>query len=268
MSGAEAIEQHAIGEPTPVGRSAWSVSPTTAIAVFVAALALFSLVGLATNSEPLVQPSDGETAPSAGSVSGRYGATAQDAPPVEDVIVEPPKTPPRLPGIIAIAAAILVVAALLVVLRSWLTGNAMRWRLGRFTDGRFEEPTEPDAEEVARLAADLREQLLHGDDPRLAIQQAYAAVESGFGVEQFTRDPAETPLRYLARVFGRLGAVQEPLGRLTTLFELARFSTRPITEAMRDEAAAALADIRSIYLDAAKEADGAARQDEVDECSS
>lgn len=256
MSRAEPIDEPAIGREDRPGSSAWRVAPTTVAAVITAAFLLLTLVGLAANSEPITSPPTGNGQSVAVETDRAPTDAAHDAPPeLEIEQVPPPPRPPRFPGIVAILAAAIVVLLALNVFRSWVTGNSLRWRLGTLLDGRFgdreldEVDSEPDAEELATLAGELRDRLLSTSDPRLAIQQAYAAVESGFGIEQLARRTTETPMSYLHRVFGRVGAVRAPLARLTSLFEVARFSTQPITIPMRDEAAAALDDIRSIYLD-------------------
>lgn len=104
-----------------------------------------------------------------------------------------------------------------------------------------------DAGAIAEIARDLIDELNEGDSPRHAIQRAYAAVETGFGSDEFARRPAETPLRYLDRIFGRHEAVREPLADLTDLFQRARFSSDPVGESMRHDAIAALTAIRDYY---------------------
>ena len=232
--------------PEPAPRSAWRVTPAAATAVVAGALLLLTLVGLATNAEPVLNPTTEQSPRPNAAPASNYQSPSGDAPPELPVLVPAvPRTPPRLPGIVAIAAALIVALVALAALRDRFRGNTLQSRFLLRTPG----DEEPDADHLADLAGKLRERLLSADDPRLAIQQAYASVESGFGVEQLARDPAETPLLYLQRLFGRVGSVQAPLARLTSLFEIARFSTQPITLSMRDEAADALDEIRTIYLD-------------------
>lgn len=103
------------------------------------------------------------------------------------------------------------------------------------------------ADAIAAFASDLINELQAGDSPRHAIQQAYAAVETGFGATELVRKPAETPLRYLDRIFGRHSAMKQPLGELTDLFQHARFSPEPVHESMRTDAIAALHEIHDYY---------------------
>lgn len=107
-----------------------------------------------------------------------------------------------------------------------------------------------DAEVIAEIARDLIDELNAGDNPRHAIQRAYAAVESGFGSDEFARRPAETPLRYLDRIFGRHQDIRGALAELTELFQRARFSADPVDETMRSEAVDALSEIREYYTTA------------------
>jgi len=97
------------------------------------------------------------------------------------------------------------------------------------------------------VTPDLIDDLSIEGDPRAAIQRAYAAVETGFGSRDLARKPAETPLRYLQRVFGRNLDQSAPLQQLTVLFEAARFSSAPVTEQMRTQAIEAFAEIREHY---------------------
>ena len=106
---------------------------------------------------------------------------------------------------------------------------------------------EEEAEAIVAIVYDLIDELGAGDDPRHAIQRAYAAVETGFGASEFARKPAETPLKYLGRVFGKHKAAAQPLERLTDLFQIARFSELPVDESMRSTAIESLAEIRDHY---------------------
>lgn len=106
---------------------------------------------------------------------------------------------------------------------------------------------EDEAEAIAEFARDLIDELNEGDSPRYAIQRAYAAVETGFGAQELARKNAETPLRYLDRIFGRHASVKQPLESLTALFQQARFSDDPVDETMRSQAIDALTEIRDYY---------------------
>lgn len=112
-------------------------------------------------------------------------------------------------------------------------------------------------EAIADFADDLIAEFKLDGEPREAIQHAYAAVESGFGVRDFKRKPAEPPLKYLTRIFGRRAQAAEPLRRLTTHFQLARFSSETVTEQMRSDAVEALREIRDSYRSGSRAKAGA-----------
>jgi hypothetical protein len=80
-------------------------------------------------------------------------------------------------------------------------------------------------------------------DPRQAILAAYARMEHALSPRGVGRQRHETALEYLDRLLGRLDLEPAPLRHLTGLFELARFSNHEVTEAMRDDALAALGTI-------------------------
>jgi hypothetical protein len=78
-------------------------------------------------------------------------------------------------------------------------------------------------------------------DPRRAVLKAYAGMERALGDDGLPRRPTEAPHEYL----GRVHAGRRPAGRLTALFERARFSRHEIDEPMRREAIDALAAVRA-----------------------
>jgi Domain of unknown function (DUF4129) len=82
-------------------------------------------------------------------------------------------------------------------------------------------------------------------DPRRAVIKAYAGMERALAEDGLPRRPSETPLEYLRRTLERLSAGSAATTRLTSLFEQARFSSHVIDEPMRQEALAALGDLRS-----------------------
>jgi hypothetical protein len=93
---------------------------------------------------------------------------------------------------------------------------------------------------VADALAHLRSDL----EPRLAVRVAYATLTAGLGSDALRQAASESEEEYLERVLGDVGVSGASLARLTALFERARFSTEPITMAMRDDAVAALAEVR------------------------
>lgn len=220
-----------------------SVQPPLRRLVFFAAgvLGLLTIVGVASNAE---QFSTGEV----------RNAPARNVLPIEANLAEDVTQTPRvadpieLPQPVVIGLAIVLGIGLLYLLSRQRFSLRFRKPSIQLTRSKGVEITEEDqAEAIADFARDLIDELNEGDSPRYAIQRAYAAVETGFGATELTRKPAETPLRYLDRIFGRHSKVKEPLEQLTHLFQRARFSDEPIDEPMRASAIAALSEIRDYY---------------------
>jgi hypothetical protein len=82
-------------------------------------------------------------------------------------------------------------------------------------------------------------------DPRRGVIRAYAAMEKALGERGFARRAAETPVEYLTRLLARLEAGSAAATRLTSLYERAKFSPHAIDESMRQDAVAALRDVRA-----------------------
>lgn len=215
---------------------------------FGGTLGLFLLVGIASNAEQFTatpseraEPERREILP----IERDIRAGTDDEPPVLRREREPLEVPPWIAFSLAGVAG---VAALYLLSRQRISLRLLRRRSIAFARSTRAEVTEEEhAEQIADFAHDLIDELRADDSPRQAIQRAYAAVETGFGAQELARKPAETPLRYLDRIFGRHHTVKEPLQKLTSLFERARFSDEPIDESMRGEAIAALTEIADYY---------------------
>lgn len=86
-------------------------------------------------------------------------------------------------------------------------------------------------------------------DPRASIIAAYRRLLALLTDAGAPREPHEAPHEHLRRTLGPLGVAPEPMHRLADLFVLARFSTHPVTDRHRAEAAraleSALADLRA-----------------------
>jgi hypothetical protein len=93
---------------------------------------------------------------------------------------------------------------------------------------------------VERSLADLATT----SDPRRAVIAAYARMERSLAEAGLPRAAAEAPREYLSRASAALEFDPGSLNTLTTLFERARFSLRSMDESARDEAIAALGDLR------------------------
>jgi hypothetical protein len=87
------------------------------------------------------------------------------------------------------------------------------------------------------------EDLRHEPDARLAIIRAYGRVEHALAAARAPRAPWQTPAEFRRSALARLPVPSAPVDRLTTLFEIARFSDRPVAGAARDAACDCLDEI-------------------------
>lgn len=125
---------------------------------------------------------------------------------------------------------------LVAVLAWWLSARGRRRALPQTA------PTPAEAL-VDVLAATLDD--LHAEtDPRRAVIGAYARMERSLAAAGVPRSAAEAPEEYLARVLEEAAVSRRAAGRLTALFERARFSEHEIGTETKDEAIAALEQVR------------------------
>jgi hypothetical protein len=144
---------------------------------------------------------------------------------------------------------------LLVACAAIVVGAAAVTRIGRGArerpvgETRREADDEAAASAVESLVASV-DDLAATAEPRAAVIAAYARLLDGLGRAGVARRPDEAPFEHVARALRRLGVRAQPLERSAALFAEARFSTHPITEEHRREAAdclhAALDDLRAV----------------------
>jgi Domain of unknown function (DUF4129) len=82
-------------------------------------------------------------------------------------------------------------------------------------------------------------------DPRRASIRAYARMEAVLARGGVPRRPSETPLEYIDGALRALSVPAAPARSLTDLFEVAKFSDRPIDASMKQRAIDCFLDIRS-----------------------
>jgi hypothetical protein len=104
------------------------------------------------------------------------------------------------------------------------------------------DPERVDAVTVA-VEASLRG-LRGGQDPRSVVIAAYSQMEQTLTAAGVPRGAAETPREYVVHALSSLELRAEPPRTLTTLFERAKFSVRPIDVVVRDQAIEALVAIQ------------------------
>jgi hypothetical protein len=130
-----------------------------------------------------------------------------------------------------------------VVVSAFLVGSVATVVGWRFVRRRLREQTL--AETLSDALDDTVEDVEAEPDPRRAIILAYARMEVALDRSGCSRHEAEAPLEYLARVLGELEVARAPVETLTELFERAKFGHHPIEPALKEQALAALREIRS-----------------------
>ena len=132
-------------------------------------------------------------------------------------------------------------------------GGAYAYRAHRARKRRTAVPLEPSvAEDFATTIGDAITELEAEPDARRAVIAAYARMEGVLGRHGLRRKPSDTPVEYLGRVLGGLTSRSDSVGRLTHLFEEAKFSRHEIDDEMKRDAIDALRAIRTDL----QEADG------------
>lgn len=121
-------------------------------------------------------------------------------------------------------------------------GAAWRWYVRRRHD-EYELPDDTRQEAVHGALVGTIDAMLADPDPNTAIRGAYARLLEGLDACGTGRRDHEAPMEHLHRVFTVLDVRPAPVRQLTELFEVARFSTRPLSSAHRDQALQALRDV-------------------------
>jgi uncharacterized protein DUF4129 len=115
-------------------------------------------------------------------------------------------------------------------------------RLARWFEHDEEDPVPPPlAEAVEESLEDLRGET----DARRAITRCFARFERAAAAAGLERRAWQTQMEFMHAALSRLPAPPAAVRRLTALFELARFSDRPLGTAERDRAVSALDDIKA-----------------------
>jgi len=97
---------------------------------------------------------------------------------------------------------------------------------------------------VVGALSDMIAELRAERDPRRAVIRAYSGMERTLGARGLPRHAYEAPFEYLERILTGVQASAHSVGRLTNLFERARFSEHTIDAEMKDEAIDALVALR------------------------
>jgi hypothetical protein len=139
-----------------------------------------------------------------------------------DFLARSRKAPTSVPLFdLTIAALVLVVAVAIFALMVLVT---LAERLETWWSGRMAGATVP---AVADRFAD-RDDLRAEPDPRVAVIRAYGRFEHALADVRLPRAPWQTPAEFMRTTIARLTIPVPPIERLTALFEIARFSDRPL----------------------------------------
>jgi hypothetical protein len=134
-----------------------------------------------------------------------------------------------------LVTAVIVVAALAIAAGFALRGMSFR---------RHRSPLAKLAEQLREAFEEGLEELEAEPDPRRAVISAYARMERALARVGHPRARHEAALEYLDRLLALLEIRGPAAGRLTELFQLAKFSDHLIDAAMQREAIAALIELR------------------------
>jgi hypothetical protein len=147
------------------------------------------------------------------------------------------------PALAALGLAALLAAGVLLVRR--LPGRSRAGRHGRVAAPAVGRSPDDDAAPATRAVEAATASLRGSADPRSGVIEAYARLEHVLAEHELGRGSSEAPREYLARVLRAHGAPERSLSTLTSLFEEARFSRHPVSEAERRRALGALEEARS-----------------------
>jgi hypothetical protein len=139
----------------------------------------------------------------------------------------------------SIISLILTIAA--VLLLAWL-GYRVLHRDGRHAGTVALRERATDREEVLRSATSA---LDLGTDPRGRVIAAYEAMESALARRTAARTAEQAPLEWLTGLGDVQEAAMQPARELTAIFERARFSSAPVTEADAQQARQLLEQLRA-----------------------
>jgi hypothetical protein len=162
----------------------------------------------------------------------RDGSRAQDSSPSNPSVAPP-----------ADAATWVLVAAGGLVILALVAATAVPVARRRLAAG--VETDETRAEAVSRALAESIDDLRAEPDPRRAVIAAYARMERGLAARGHGRRAFEAPLEYLTRLLAEVSADRESVGRLTALFERAKFSPHAVGPEAKSEAINCLVAIRN-----------------------
>jgi len=156
------------------------------------------------------------------------------------------QTPGALPGatttpeVDAYEPGFAWIPALVFVALLAVGGGAVWWASARRRRAHLGAEPAALGEALADVLEETLDDLRAERDPRRAVIAAYARLERVLAAHGIPRRPADAPVEYLSRVLDDLSVSPGAVGRLTLLFERAKFSHHEVEAGMKDEAIAAL----------------------------
>ncbi len=150
------------------------------------------------------------------------------------------ETPPALRAVLAVLLVLLLLVlgamfllGLLAVIIGFHTSKARRVAQGQA--GAAELPEDADDAKITLMAKAVRTardrlRLRDGGEPGDAVVRAWLLLERAAADAGLTRKPHQTPTEFTTAVFTDLRVDAGALDRLRTLYQQARFSSRPVGE--------------------------------------
>ena len=177
----------------------------------------------------------------------RNGAPGQDVDPIEraltaiaglmDLLAGARKAPTSVPFFdFTIATLVLLVTVVIFTVMVLVT---LGERLDKWWGGRAPSLAAPRGSDEFADLDDLRAE----SDPRVAIVRAYDRFEHALADVRAPRAPWQTPAEFMRTTLARLPVPVPPVEQLTALFEVARFSDRPLGAEAREAACDCLEEI-------------------------
>jgi hypothetical protein len=168
---------------------------------------------------------------------------------------KPPTSVPLFDATIAVLLLVFAVAVFALMVLVALADRIEKWWASRGGATARPAVTGPD-----EPLGDPRAE----PDPRLAVIRAYGRFEQAAAAARAPRVPWQTPTEFMRAIVPRLPVPAAAVARLTALFELARFSDRPVAPSARAAACDCLDEITAALAprpDPASSAPGDSRDD-------
>ena len=148
---------------------------------------------------------------------------------------KPPTSVPLFDLTIAVLVLLLALAIFALMVLVLFADRLEKWWRGRAAADAAPSPPQ--------ILADSLDDLRAQRDPRAAIIRVWARFEHALSAARAPRAPWQTPTELMRATVARLPVPVRPVERLTGLFELARFSDRPLGAEARDAACDCLDEI-------------------------